>query len=321
MCAMSVEPAAATAANAGAASSARYLACLYSPPQQRTILEALCGIESEVYASLRPGLDHHVGHTRLQWWREECERTALGRPLHPLTRTLVEAYGTSTLEPLAGLSGFVDTAVWDLANATFETRPELNAYCDRWAAAMIGPAARARVGSSRGPASGAAGAEDSTGSASGAAGAEDSTGSTSGAADVRWRSVGAAMREIELLSELAREARGGRLRVPLDELERVGAEPGDLAKQRWPEGLATLVRERHQGLRAALAASVKEIRQEEQPELRGLLVWASVDWQLSVRAQYALPGPIATRRKYALADGWRAWRAARRAMNGRFTLT
>ncbi|MGH8210348.1 MAG: squalene/phytoene synthase family protein, partial [Steroidobacteraceae bacterium] len=129
-----------------ALSPARCLAWLYSPPAQQPVLAALCEIEREVASSLRPGIDHHVAHTRLQWWREECERCARGRPVHPLTRELVKAYGARAMSesaPLAGISGFVDTAVWDLAGATFETRQELTAYCERWAAAMLEPVAQA----------------------------------------------------------------------------------------------------------------------------------------------------------------------------------
>src|SRR5258705_1393859 len=71
--------------------SARCFALLYSPAPQRLALEALFGIEREVLESLRPGVDHHVAHSRLQWWREECERAAGGRAVHPLTRALVDA--------------------------------------------------------------------------------------------------------------------------------------------------------------------------------------------------------------------------------------
>ena len=125
-------------------SPSRYLAWLYSPASQQPVFAKLCEIESEIAGSLRPGIDHHVAHARLQWWREECERCAQGRPVHPLTRELVKAYGVvpgGQPSPLAGISGFVDTAVWDLAGATFETRKELTAYCDRWAAAMFETAA------------------------------------------------------------------------------------------------------------------------------------------------------------------------------------
>jgi phytoene synthase len=261
----------------------RYLAWLYSPSDQQPAFAALCEIESEVAASLRPGVDHHVAHARLQWWRDESERVGRGQPVHPLTRELVKHYGSagggvSAVGGVPGappdISGFVDTAVWDLASATFETRKELTAYCERWAGVMFEP----------------------------------------------WRTLGAAVREIELLANLAPEARAGRLRVPLDELERAGVDPKDLPKSPWPAALAALLRERHTTLRAAVSQGIADIEREAQASARGLMVWAALAWRMSLRAQSALPGMIAAKRYHAFADGWQAWRAARRAAAGALRL-
>lgn len=297
-------------------SAARYLAWLYSTPAQQPVLGALCEIESEVAGSLRPGMDHHVAHTRLQWWREECERSAQGRPVHPLTRALVREYaGALEYSPLAGISGFVDTAVWDLAGATFETRKELGAYCERWAAAMFEPAA-ALAGMNPGSASqGAARAAESMEASSPSNGVDR----TPGAAP--WRVLAAAVREIELLADLAREAHAGRLRVPLDELERAGVEVSAVAKPPWPAPLAALLRERHEALRATIANSVSCLGRGEQANSRGLLVWAGLAWRSSRRAQRALPNTVAPGRYDALVDGWQAWRAARRAVAGNYRLS
>jgi hypothetical protein len=76
--------------------------------------------------------------------------------------------------------------------------------------------------------------------------------------------------------------------------------------------------ERHAALRGVLTQSVADLAPEEQPALRGLLVWAELGSQLSRRAQRALPDPLQAKRFDTLADGWLAWRAARRAMTGRF---
>src|SRR2546428_6723567 len=92
--------------------SARYFALLYSLPSQQVALEALFGIEREVSESLRPDMDHQVAHSRLQWWRDECERTSDGHPVHPLTRTLVDALRPDSPAPLRGLAGLVDVAAW-----------------------------------------------------------------------------------------------------------------------------------------------------------------------------------------------------------------
>jgi phytoene synthase len=259
------------------------------------VLDALFGIEREISASLRPGLDHHVAHSRLQWWREECERAAVGRPVHPLTRALVDAL-TGGASQLAGLCGFVDVAVWDLAGATFETRRELTAYCERWSAAMIEPLALAPRTT------------------------PDATAATATRA-TNWSALGAAMREIEMLSHLALEAHYGRLRVPLDELESAKVDPGVLAKPPWPPAVAELLRARHESLRDEISRALGEVDSAQQPGLRGLLVWAALARRSSQRTERALPHRLRLGGQFdAVADAWFAWRIARRATTGRFRL-
>ena len=265
---------------------ARYFAWLYSPPPQQQILEALLGIEGEIATSLRPGLDHHVAHARLQWWREECERCANRQSVHPLTKQLQSV----AAGPLTGLSGFVDTAVWDLAGATFESRRELRAYCERWAAAMIQPLV--------------AGPE--------AAG--------SPAAAKAWTAVGSALRELDMLALLAREAHSGRLRLPLDELERAGTDPGLLSRPPWPEPVARLAAQRHAALRAELISGLNGLSAATQLAMRGLLVWTALAARESHRSQRALPAMYQPKRLDALTQTWWAWRAARRATTGSFSL-
>lgn len=282
---------------------ARYLASLYSTPNERVVLDALFGIESEIVASLQGGLDHNVAHIRLQWWREECERTARGAPVHPLTRALAAA-STSSLD---GLSGFVDTAVWDLANATFETRRELTAYCERWATAMVVTAGTVTWGRADAPRATPA---DSPPRATPA----DTPSRTA------WLAIGVAMHEIEMLANLASEAQSGRLRVPLDELERAGVEPERIAKLPWPTELTPILTGRHEALRAQLARGVADVARTDQLIGRGLLVWTALAWRRSIRAQQALPGLASASRLETVADGWLAWRAARRATSGNFRL-
>jgi phytoene synthase len=273
------------------ANTPRFLAWLYSTPSQQPVLGALCGIEREIGASLRPGLDHSVAHTRLEWWREECARCAVGDPVHPLTRELRThlqrlAPGGRANSALAGLSGLVDAATWDLAGATFETREELTAYCRRWAAAMVAPLAV--IGNS---------------------------------ADAGSADLGTALCEIELLGHLARDAGSGRLRVPLDELASAGVSPETLASVPWPRELTEILRIRHRALRDQLAAAVAGLSPQTQQDARGLLVWAALGWQSSLRVERALPRPPTASIASAAAANWLAWRAARAASAGRLRLS
>jgi phytoene synthase len=260
-------------------SPTRSLARLYSSTVQRPALAALSSLEREIGASLRPGLDHQVAHTRLAWWREECERTVQGSPAHPLTRELAALLAPLGTAPLAGLAGLVDTAVWDLSCATFDTRRELTGYCERWSAAMIAPLVS--LASPDAPATQA-------------------------------RALGVSLREIELLLAMAADARSGRLRLPLDELERVHLSPGSLAQPPWPPALAELLRHRHRALRASLGAALDALPPVARPALRGLIVWATLACAASERAEKRLPQASTARDHHTPLDGWRAWRVARR---------
>ncbi len=292
--------------------SARYFALLYSPGPQRLVLEALLGIEREVSESLRAGLDHQVAHSRLQWWREECERTVEGRPEHPLTRALSQAMGGA--KP-TGLSGLVDLAVWDLAGATFESRRELSVYCERWSAAMIEPIGAPLAAATSGLESASALAPTS------ALASTSASESSSGAAgNCHVRTLGAVIHEIELLSDLEREAHRGRLRIPLDELERHKTEPGALAMRPWPETVVDLLRSRHNALRTDLARAVGGLGGEMQSRLRGVLVWAALAARSSRRHERALPNRAVPTRFDPVTDAWFAWRQARKATMGRFRL-
>jgi 15-cis-phytoene synthase len=258
----------------------RALARLYSLPPQRAVLEAVSAIEAEIGASIRPGLAHEVAHARLAWWRDECTRCVQGRPQHPLTRALMASL-PGRLDLLAGLTGLTDTATWDLAQATFDSRRELAAYCERWSAAMIAPLL-------------------------GAAGADAATAG----------SIGVPLRELELLLALVPDARAGRVRLPLEDLAHAAEPPEALARPPYPAALAALLAARHQTLRQTLAAATAALAVPLQQKLRGLLVWIALTRQHSQKAERALPGAAPSCQHHAALDGWRAWRAARRATAG-----
>ena len=267
---------------------ARALARLYCPPAQRAVLAALLDLEGQLGAGLERTLEHDVAHARLAWWREECARLSAAHPLHPLTRQLHTHFGSRAPGALAALSGLVDTAAWDLAAATFETQRQLEAYCERWSAALVGPLAAAAL-----PA----------------------------AAPGVALALGRGLRELELLNCLTSDARHGRIRLPLEELATVGAQPAELARSSFGAALTELVQRRHCEARGVLAAHIGALAPLEQTALRALLVWATIVMLQSRRVAAALPRATCAGDHPAPLDGWRAWRAARRAQAGRLLLT
>lgn len=78
-------------------SSAYYSVRLAAAPQ-RDALAALFAWRAEVRTVLERVSDPGVARIKLDWWREELERTLAGEPRHPLSQTLLAA--TATAAPL-----------------------------------------------------------------------------------------------------------------------------------------------------------------------------------------------------------------------------
>ncbi len=264
-------------------SPAQRLSLLYCPDAQAPLLQALFGIEQEIRAGLTQGLEHQVAHVRLNWWREECERVASGHALHPLTQALLAHLPGPARGSLAPLSGLIDLAGWDLAQAPFDTDAEHAGYCRKWSLAVVGPCAALALG---GPAPGDA------------------------------LDFGARLKALLLLNGLSADARAGRIRVPLQQLTAAGIPAEQLAARTAPDALAAWLRERHAAARAALAAAAAALAPALLPPLRGLAVLSVLAHSRSRRTSGALPSTPDPGEDLAALDAWRAWRAARRAARG-----
>jgi phytoene synthase len=268
------------------AGTPRYFAWLYAGERMQAILTPLFGIEAEINAALAPGLEHSVAHVRTTWWAEEAQRVRGGHALHPLTRALL-AQRPAAADTGPDLSGLIDITTWDLAAATFETRTELDGYCDRWARAV--PQVAAGLAAPDLPAH---------------------------LTVAFGHGLGVALCELEMLVSLQHAARRGRLRIPLDELAALGVAPESLGHTPWPAVLCEQLRVRHQQLRIALQERCAQLTfPAPRTALRGLLVWAAVMQLHSRRAEHALPNAWQRSRWDGIRDALRAWRAARRAIN------
>ena len=84
------------------------------------------------------------------------------------------------------------------------------------------------------------------------------------------------------------DARAGRLRLPLAELDQAQVQPEEPAQQPWRAPLVALVR-RGSGSPRGLGTRRRRARPVEQAALPGLLVWAALAAAHSRRALAALP--------------------------------
>jgi len=269
-----------------AAGSARHLAWLYAPETARGGIAALLTLEAEIASSTRPGLDHAVAHARLGWWQEEAGELARGRPRHPLGRQLAEAFGAAALSP-PDLRGLVEVARLDLACAAFESQPELADYLAHWSQGLFRnlvllgcPAIDAR-----------------------------------GDVERFATAAGPAVRDIELVAQLASDARLGRLHVALPpSAPGPGHEPWQA--QPWPMVQAGQLEERLRTRRKALHRAVAQLPASQRDPLRAALVWCTLAAKLSDRCAAALPLQYDAGRFDAPAAAWIAWRAALAASRG-----
>jgi phytoene synthase len=267
----------------------RYRIWLFEPGPARDPLAALFSIEREIDDSARPGLEHSVGHARLDWWEEECTLLAAGRARHPATRLLAAALAHADVAP-PDLRPLVESARWRFARLAFESRAELDATLANWAATIF------------------------------------ATTLTIGGADLQadqanpWRSfalrAGAAVRELELLGQAHSLALQGLLYLPLDELVAAGCGHADCHRQPFPEAVATLLRARFATCATALRESARALPPAARLAGRGALLWTSQSLRLAGRAAAALPMEYAAPRFAPLADTVAAWKAARRCLRG-----
>jgi hypothetical protein len=105
------------------------LALAFTPAPRRAGLLALAEVVHEIRASARAGIDHGVGHARLEWWQGEIERLASGRAQHPATRRLAASAGPSpNYRRLEDLRTAAELALVGYAP---EGREELERHLDR----------------------------------------------------------------------------------------------------------------------------------------------------------------------------------------------
>lgn len=267
----------------------RHRIWLFEPGPARDGLAALFSIEREIEDSARPGLEHAVGHVRLDWWEEESALLAAGRPRHPATRRLASVLAASGHMP-PDLRPLVEAARWRLAQLALESRAELDALLRHWAGTVF------------------------------------ATTLSLGGADLRpdattpWHELalrgGTAIREIELLCRLHRLAVQGLVYLPLEELSAAALSHAECQRQPFPSLLAVLLRRRLEASATALRETARSVAPTDRIAARSALLWMAQSLRLARRAISALPMEYAAPRLAPLADTIAAWRAARRCLRG-----
>lgn len=260
--------------------SLRSLAVLYAPEHVRTFVQAMYVVELEVRES-GTSSSHDVAHTRLRWWREEIERLNQGRPQHPATKALGAFPGRIDWSALQQLIFAADV---ELSRMTFDSDRELHAYLDRSGGVVQQKIAQLVA-------------------------SNDLNESLLN----QVRTLGATIREAELLRDLRREAHNGRLMVPMDDLHPRKITHEALASPDLSPAVRDLVSERAAKALDRLRTSIRTIQPADAIQIRPVLVMTALHERILERlaaGRYQTSAPLQLGNFERV---WVAWRAALRA--------
>jgi len=262
--------------------SLRHFAVLFSGSPERPLIEAVYALETELRRVVA-ATSHEAAHARLQWWRGEIDRLAVGRPDHPLAHALLPLRGRRGVD-LSLLHEMLVAADLDLARMTYSTWQELDAYLFR-SAGIAQTLIAAVLAGDRGLAP----------------------------AECEFaRRLGAGLRQSEMLFDLDRDLVHGRLYAPTAALEAAGVDPQAFARDRRTATASTFIagwQQRVLGDLQSLPAILAE------PSLRGAqrhgLVLAALHarW-LDTRSAASMPAGGSGPELGRFTRLWTAWRTA-----------
>jgi phytoene synthase len=110
--------------------SSAYYSLRFAQEDLRNDLAALTVWRYEIRRILEQVTDPGVARIKLQWWREELERTFAGKPYHPLTRILHPVLERHAL-PQDLFAGIADRVESEILRQQPPTEADLDAACDR----------------------------------------------------------------------------------------------------------------------------------------------------------------------------------------------
>lgn len=257
----------------------RYLATLFAPADRRDGLFALYAFAGEVARIRDVAREPMPGEIRLQWWREVLEgKRDSEAAAHPVAAALQASVKRHKLSPDT-LIALIDAHTFDLYDEPFATLDDLDNYAVLTESALISAAAQI-------------------------------LGGDTAASGILIRHAGIALAVMHVLLALPRHAARHQLYVPLEVLERHGANRDEIAAGRDSDQLKAALAELRRHARRQLQAALMEASQVPVEIMPALLPLTLVAPQLSRMDRRGYepfqPEPLSRLRRQ-----WLLWRAAR----------
>lgn len=266
---------------AASSGSSFYVSFLFLPPDQRRAITALYAFCREVDDTVDECRDPGVARAKLDWWRDEIDRTFGGDPSHPVGRALAAVLEQRDL-PRELFQEIIDGMQMDLEQTRYASFKELGLYCYR-AAGVVGQLSAEIFGY------------------------EDRR-------TLKYANdLGFAFQLTNILRDVREDAARGRIYLPQDELDRFGVRPAQLFDGIPSEATTALFRFQAERARDYFRRAFEHLPEQDRYRQRGGLIMAAV-YRATLEAIVDQGFPVLERRVSlpAWRKLWLAWRTARR---------
>jgi phytoene synthase len=267
---------------AAPAGSSLYYALYFADPAKRPALAALYAYQREVTEVVQAVREPAVARAKLQWWREELQRTFDGQPQHPITQALQQDVIGRYKLAREYFEQVIEGTEMDLEYGVYPSFKELSLYCHRAGGSI-------------------------TQLAVDVCGYQDRQ-------TVRYaHDLGMGLCLTSLLRNVRRDVDAGRIYLPEDEMRQTGVSRDDLYQRQTPERVRELFALQAERIRAFFAQALERLPAQDRPVQRPGLILAQLD--LTLLDEMEREGFPLLERSFRLTPIrklWIAWRTARR---------
>ena len=261
--------------------SSFYYAFRFLPEPQRRAIIALYAFCREVDDVVDECSDAGIARIKLQWWRDEIQRTFDGIPQHPVGRALLEPIDAYNL-PREYFLEIVDGMEMDLDRHRYESYADLSLYCYR-VAGVVGLLSAEIFGYRN-------------------------------RRTLKYATeLGIAFQLTNILRDVREDARRGRIYLPQQELQRFGVNEQDVFSYQHTQQFQALLRDVAERARRQYRTALDLLPAEDRHAQRAGLIMAAI-YQATLD-EIEQDGLRVLERRVALTPLrklWIAWRTARR---------
>ena len=227
-----------------ASGSSFYYSFLFLPVERRHAIMALYAFCREVEDVVHECNDVSIASTKLNWWRQEVERIASGNPTHPVGLAL-KAVNVQFSLPKEQLIEIIDGMEMDLQQTRYLDFKGLSLYCYR-VASVPGQLSAGIFGS------------------------------TERQTQKYAHDLGMAFQLTKIICDVGKDARYGRIYIPIDELKQFNVPAADILNAKYSDNFTALMQFQAERAEKYYAQAFAQLPAEDRKNQRPGLIMARI---------------------------------------------